>query len=206
MVDKVIPPKRVAKPPTTFDMYIQHLYIDNVDHILTKEDCLPITVFACQPKGCTDRSVLQTAEVVSMALLDTGAVAGDFISEKLMIYLGASAHMYMSDEPMTVCSGVNGDSFLSIMVIDLGVTFLCKDNKIHTIFMTFRINPQADVDCIIGRVSLRKHKFNILTPTVLGLASDIVPPTYGLLLKPPPVLAGVKSGPANLYDRKTGTT
>ena len=64
----------VAKPPNQFDMSpIQPLYIDNVDNILTKRNCLPITVFASQPKRCTDRSVLQTAEVVSMVLLDTGA-------------------------------------------------------------------------------------------------------------------------------------
>ena len=89
-VDRVGAAKKLPPPPSAFAMPpIQPLYVDNVDHILTKDDCLPITVFACKPKGCQDRSVLQTAEVVSMALLDTGAVAGDFISEKLMIRLGA---------------------------------------------------------------------------------------------------------------------
>jgi hypothetical protein len=206
-VDRVVASKTVLKPPTSFEMPpIQPLYVDNVDHILTTDDCLPITVFACKPKGCQDRSVLQTAEVISMALLDTGAVAGDFISEKLMIRLGASAHIYKTDEPITVCSGLNGDCFVSTAVIDLGITFLCKDNKTHTIFSTFRINPESDVDCIIGRASLRKYKFNILTPFALGFAPEPVPPTYGLLLRPPPVHNDDKPCQPKAYDRKTGQT
>ena len=61
------------------------LYVDNVDHLLTAKDCLSVTVFASQPKGCTDPSVVQTREVKALAFLDTGAVAGDFISEAFMI-------------------------------------------------------------------------------------------------------------------------
>ena len=111
---------------------------------------------------------MQTREIKALAFLDTGAVAGDFISEAFMIRLGASAHMYMSDELITVCSGLNSDCFVSTAVVNMGVTFLCKDNKIHTVYLQARVNPDSSVDLIIGRHSLNKYKFNILTtPTYI---------------------------------------
>ena len=123
-----------------------------------------------------------------------------------MIRLGASAHMYKSDEPITVCSGLNGDCFVSTAVVDIGITYLRKNNKIHTVYPQARVNPDSSVDLIIGRFSLNKYKFNILTPTALGFPNESEPPTYGLLLKPPPVPAGVKSGPSKAYNRKTGSS
>ena len=156
-------------PPSSFEMSrVMPLYVDNVDHLLTAKDCLSVTVFASQPRGCTDPTVVQSREIKALAFADTGAVAGDFISEAFMIHLGASAHVYKSEEPITVCSGLNSDCFISTAVVDIGVTFLCKDNKIHTIHLQARVNPDSFVDLIIERLSLNKYKFNILTtPTYI---------------------------------------
>ena len=206
-LDRPVLTNAMLTPPSSFEMPpVMPLYVDNVDHLLTAKDCLSVTVFASQPKGCTDPSVVQTREIQALAFLDTRAVAGDFISEAFMIRQGASAHMYKSDEPITVCSGPNSDCFVSTAVVDIGVTFLCKDYKIHTVYLQAQVNPDSSVDLIIGLLSLNKYKFNILTPTALGFPTESDPPTYGLLLKPPPVPAGAKSGPPKAYNSKSAAS
>ena len=79
-LDRPVLTNAMLTPLSSFEMPpVMPLYVHNVDHLLTAKDCLSVTVFASQPKGCTDPTVEQTREIKALAFLDTRAVAGDFI-------------------------------------------------------------------------------------------------------------------------------
>ena len=110
--------------------------------------------------------------IASHALLDTGSMAGDFVSRALVIRLNALTNCYASPTSLNVCSGLDGACYKSDTLIDLGLSFFDDSNIKHTIFITFSVNPYAKLDLIIGRRSLNQHNLFVLTPKRMGFDSS----------------------------------
>jgi hypothetical protein len=135
---------------------------------------LPITIFLNpqHPKALTSRNnapISRDRTLASSALLDTGSLAADFVSQTVVDRLSGNEYSYASPHPMTVCSGLDSTCYQSARVIDIGISFLACDNIKKTIFLTPRINAATTVDLIIGRESLHLHNFFDLTPEHLGI-------------------------------------
>ena len=52
------------------------------------------------------------------ALLDTGGMAGDFVSKSLLVSLDALTHCYVSSHALNVCSGLNGTCYRCNTLVD----------------------------------------------------------------------------------------
>ena len=104
------------------------------------------------------------------ALLDTGSLAGDFISQTFVDRLqGNKDFSYTSANAMTVCSGLDSTCYQSDQLIDICVTFHTFDNRTASITISPRINKATTVDLILGRETLNKYDFFSLTPLHLGM-------------------------------------
>ena len=91
------------------------------------------------------------------ALLDTGSLAGDFISEKAVTRFNFTPTH--TDSKLTVCSGLDNTCHTLNTKVDLGVTF---HNELLNNNDTFDISPvilkETPVDMIIGRDTIKKYK------------------------------------------------
>lgn len=135
------------------------------------DDYLPVTIFIDQTghrKGTrptpTRRQVVKTG-----ALLDTGSLAGDFLSQDVVNHLAGHSLCYAASHPMTVCSGLDSTCYSSLRLLDIGVQFLTCKNIKQTIFLTASINPNTSIDLILGRQTLAKYNLFSLTPHALGI-------------------------------------
>jgi hypothetical protein len=73
------------------------------------------------------------------ALLDSGSLAGDFISQHTLTLLGGIGREYISPEPLRVCSGLDNACYDSTHVVDVLVSFI-ECNIKHTFISTCRIS------------------------------------------------------------------
>ena len=95
-------------------------------------------------------------------------MAGNFVSKSLLVSLDALIHCYVSPQALNVCSGLDSTCYRCNILVDLGLTFLDDSNIKHTIYITFSVNPFAQLDLIIERKSLNQHNLFVLTPTRMG--------------------------------------
>lgn len=90
-----------------------------------------------------------------LALLDSGALAGDFISKSIIDDLNFTAFII---QVKMVCSGSDN----SCHVIQLTLTFL---NEIFNINESFYVNPQipqnSPIDIIIGRSTIKSKSLDL---------------------------------------------
>ena len=74
---------------------------------------------------------------------------------------------------LNVCSGLDGTCYRCNTLVDLGL--ILDDSKIkHTIYITFSVNPFAQLDLIIGRKSLNQHNLFVLTPKRMGFDPTLI--------------------------------
>jgi transposase InsO family protein len=101
--------------------------------------------------------------VKAKALLDTGSLPGNFITVDLLKRIHGSDSLYKTDQPIRVCSGLDNHCIDSSDVVDVMISFYVK-NKKYSIPLTCRITLLGQVDLIIGRESIKKHKLVSLLP------------------------------------------
>ena len=143
----------------------------------------------------------QSKQVEGDALLDTGSFPGNFISRDCLVRMDALSYIYTSPVPMTVCSGLDRTCYLSANVVDIGI--LSHDDIIHTVYFTLNVNPDQEIDLIVGRTTLAKNYFNILTPSDLGFKTPSAPQLPPLAAKKP--VSDKPDKPPKDYSRKTAT-
>ena len=91
------------------------------------------------------------------ALLDTGSLAGDFISEKTVNKFNFTPTQ--TNLQLTVCSGLDNTCHNLNTKVDLGVTFYNELlNNNDTFDISAVILKETPVDIIIGRETIKKHK------------------------------------------------
>ena len=65
--------------------------------------------------------------------------------------------------------------YLSVNFVDIEIIFQSYDDLIHTVYFTVNVNPVQEIDLIVGRTTLAKHNFNILTPSALNFNAPSAP-------------------------------
>ena len=111
-------------------------------------------VFIPQIQRVKARTGNNGSRIQAQALLDTGSLVGDFISQNLCLSLNALHLCYTSLIPLVVCSGLDGTCYSNNTEIDIGINFKSINNVCHTIiYLTVRVKQSSLIDLIIGRVS-----------------------------------------------------
>ena len=152
-----------------------HLPVDHTEYLqLTVYQDERRTSQGNAPTDALSPSMPSGRRLESQALLDTGSMAGDFVSKSLVVSLNALNHCYASPVALNVCSGLDGTCYKSDTLIDLGIDFPDDNNINRTIFITFSVNPLAQIDLIIGRRSLNLHNLFVLTPKRMGFNPALV--------------------------------
>ena len=59
--------------------------------------------------------------VLAQVLLDSGSLAGDFISRDMLLRLQGEAYVYKMAQPSKVCSGMNGQCIIHNEMLDIGM-------------------------------------------------------------------------------------
>ena len=92
-------------------------------------------------------------------LLDTGSLAGDFISGDLLARLDGKDYVYQTPTPLLVRSGLDSSVYSSSDMIDIAIHFLTSKGLPKTIRLSVRISPSSSIDLIIGLKSFKRHNF-----------------------------------------------
>jgi hypothetical protein len=154
------------------DMYLTNDEIETLSNLNSLKNANPylyVTLFQNMKKGDIESTSLRV-----QALLDTGSLAGDFISDKISSNLPSPLLLYKTD--FSVCSGMDGRCINKLNAIDLYVS-MCTGNAqsnnrlVHTndfknfnnnkfVFkISFYILKNTNIECIIGRDTIKKQKF-----------------------------------------------
>jgi hypothetical protein len=104
-------------------------------------------------------------EIKAHSLLDSGSLAGDFISQNTLTLLGGIGREYNSPEPLRVCSGLDNACYDSTHVVDVLVSLsFIECNIEHTFILTCRISLKGQVNLIIGRDSIKQSGLAKILP------------------------------------------
>ena len=114
--------------------------------------------------------------------------------------MNALPYIYTSPVPMYVCSGLDRTCYLSVNVVDIGIIFQSHDDIIHTVYFTVNVNPDQEIDLIVGRTTLALNNFNILTPSALGFKTLSTPQLPPLAAKK--TVSDKPDKPSKDYSRK----
>ena len=107
------------------------------------------------------------------AILDTGSLAGDFVSERLVEEY--SLVPIVTANHCTVCSGFNNDCVKTNTILLLRVTFLNEiENKNTSFDIEVTIPKNTPIDLIVGRNTIKKHKLFDQIPSQLS-GKDLIP-------------------------------
>jgi len=94
------------------------------------------------------------------ALLDTGSLAGNFLSDRVVNELDASHYVYHSKNKFSVCSGLDNTCYESNDLLDLFITYIDeRNNNKKSINITAFISKNSPIDLIIGRSTIKKYNF-----------------------------------------------
>jgi hypothetical protein len=105
-------------------------------------------------------------KISASALLDTGSLAGNFLSDRIVTLLNASSYIYHSKTDISVCSGLDSTCYKSNELLDLVISYDDEiNNKKHSIFITSFISRNSPIDLIIGRATIKKHGFYSTNPS-----------------------------------------
>ena len=106
------------------------------------------------------------AKKTVQALLDTGSLAGNFISQAIITDLQAENYVYRTKRTFSVCSGLDSVCYSSDKMINLLLTYNNeRTQKIQSIFLKAFVAQNSPIDLIIGRSSIKKHHFPTSNPS-----------------------------------------
>jgi len=107
-----------------------------------------------------------------LALLDTGSLAGDFISQQVVDKLNAKLKLVSVNT--TICSGFNNQCSNKFESITIHLSYINEVTlKQTTISLNALVLPNSPIDLIIGRASLKVHNFLFNTPSHFSTENSI---------------------------------
>jgi hypothetical protein len=99
-------------------------------------------------------------KATGFTLLDTCALAGNFLSHKMVDKLNASNYVYKLKTACNVCNGLNNSCYPVNEMLDVILTFINESNNIQrSIPISCFISRNAAVDVILGRATVKKFNF-----------------------------------------------
>ena len=110
----------------------------------------------------TPNTITETKEVT--ALLDTGCLVGDCISQESINSL--NAFNYLFDTNTTICSGFDNTCETKFKSLDLNISFINELNLFKENFnTTVTVLRKSKIDLIIGRETIKKYNLSKRLPS-----------------------------------------
>jgi hypothetical protein len=141
--------------------------VATISELVQTSDFLPTRIFLTQQitrvaAEARNRQPITQAPsdcVTAQALLDTGALGGNFLSGRMVKRLKAEKFIYHTKNNIVVCSGLDNACYSTNALLEIEVEFLTDDNLTKLIFINTRISETSTIDLIIGRPTLKKIQF-----------------------------------------------
>jgi transposase InsO family protein len=178
--------------PTSTSKTVNH-HLSLVSLYDTSNDLLTCTVslLSQEPKQAKrGRRGSDSKSLTVDALLDSGALAGNFISTHCFDILQEdSINSFSVDGPrLPICSGLDSECVnISAKTHVLLIKISCENKKPFSFSATFRVLPTTPFDLIIGRETIKNFNLALLLPSHF-FADDLVPcmmrTTHPCLSKP----------------------
>ena len=144
---------------------------------IAKNDCA-LTLSSLSPSNtnllpCTisvssqEANLAATRSVKVNALLDTGSLAGDFISQQLVDRYNFPSNTVST--PSIVCSGLNNNCIDLFKTVSLTVLFTNEiTSKINTFSINAFILKDTPIDLIVGLSTIKKHSLFQAVPSLVS--------------------------------------
>ena len=110
-------------------------------------------------------------EIEANALLDTGSLAGDFISDQMVKKLNATQFITLAEHKLCVCSGLDNNCLVSNEIIHIDFSYYVGNIK-NTILIQMRVLANSDIDVIIGRDTIKQYNLAKIFPQFFFLDKD----------------------------------
>ena len=105
-------------------------------------------------------------KTTAKALLDTGSLAGDFISNDFIVDLNLVNYVEIDNNEIQICSGLDNNCSSTSGSITLSLSFKNEvNNKTEFVTLVFKILHKSPIDIIIGRKSIKALKMVAKTPS-----------------------------------------
>lgn len=109
-----------------------------------------------------ERVSLKSRSVSVKGLLDSGSLAGDFISQEIIEIFDLNSYVTQDISSKKVCSGLDNSCSLSVGSLTASVSFINElTNKSEILILILKILKNSPIDLIIGRESIKK--FDLVT-------------------------------------------
>jgi hypothetical protein len=107
-----------------------------------------------------------------LALLDSGSLAGDFISPDTLISLGVNPNNSVDRLRLPICNGLdNICTDISVVAYKLIISFVYRnyntsfDNSVFSFVLTVRVLPDTPFDMLTGKEKIKKLNLPLVLPS-----------------------------------------
>jgi hypothetical protein len=119
-------------------------------------DFLSCTLVSVQVASSTEVTSLSLRNLKLRCLLDSGSLAGDFISLNLIEDFELTTYITTENSSRRICSGLDNSCSISLGSIYLSIMYINEVNKkSEVISLSFKILKESPIDMIIGRDSIK---------------------------------------------------
>ena len=126
-------------------------------------------------------------------LLDTGSLAGDFISEELVHLLKFDSFV-LNNGNKSVCSGLNNNCLELNKYLNIYISFFNENlNKNTSVFIKVFLLKESPLDLIIGLESIKKYD-------ILSMIPSLIRTTYVPLSVTPEIHATLLNSAERIFD------
>jgi transposase InsO family protein len=117
---------------------------------------LPLTMISIQLPTVGTIS-LKAQKVDLRGLLDSGSLAGDFISQDVIENFNLNSYIKLDTSSKKICSGLDNSCSLSLGSLTASVTFINElNNKSEILNLIFKVLQNSPIDLVIGRESIKR--------------------------------------------------
>ncbi len=105
---------------------------------------------------------LKERDIRLQCLLDSGSLAGDFISQEIIQDFSLNSFVKLDTSNKKICSGLDNSCSLSLGSLTASVMFINElNNKPKILILILKVLKNSPIDLIIGRESIKR--FNLVS-------------------------------------------
>jgi transposase InsO family protein len=117
---------------------------------------LPVTIISVQAPSMGKVS-LKERNIRVQCLLDSGSLAGDFISQEILENFSLNSFIQLDNSNKKICSGLDNSCSLSLGSLTASVMFINElNNKSEILILILKVLKNSPIDLIIGRESIKR--------------------------------------------------
>ncbi len=118
---------------------------------------LPVTILSVQAPS-KGKVSLKERDIRLQCLLDSGSLAGDFISQEIIEDFSLNSFVKLDTSNKKICSGLDNSCSISLGSLTASVMFINEvNNKSEILTLILKVLKNSPIDLIIGRESIKQY-------------------------------------------------